>query len=306
MEAQRTDDLAEVEPPKEARGKKKGSNLTDAECQTIAQELATKMQRAVEDDNANNLKKMPALKKYLLVEEVSRQLRRSAISNVFIENGGCGLLGQWLEPLPDGTFPNLTVVQEVLATIDLLSIGPDDLQTDKNLGRIVKLYAKNIPNMPQVVPLAKKIMDRWSRLVFGIKTNYSRDAEDDDEGDAHQEQYKRLKRKLQELKQVAQTRKSDDSEDENDKAATSNENSEPKIREPKAEQVVRSRAGIIMPAKNAFDFIEKPQSRDIGDHRMAFGQTKGHEKLRKVMSTLKKAGRPSGFSSKMAIAKIFD
>jgi hypothetical protein len=60
--------------------KKKGNNMSDAEIQSIAQELATKMQRAVEEDNANNLKKLPALKKYLLVEEVSRQLRRSAIS----------------------------------------------------------------------------------------------------------------------------------------------------------------------------------------------------------------------------------
>lgn len=132
------------------------------------------------------MKKLPALKKYLLVEEVSRQLRRSAISTVFLENGGCGLLGQWLEPLPDGTFPNLTVVQEILATIDLLNISPDELLIDKSLGKIVRLYAKNVPNMPQVVNLAKKIVDRWSRLVFGIKTNYSRDLEDDDEGDVNQ------------------------------------------------------------------------------------------------------------------------
>ena len=164
--------------------KKKGHNMSDAVIQTIAQELATKMQKAVEEDNANNAKKMPALKKYLLVEEVTRQLRRSAISTMFLENGGCGLLGQWLEPLPDGTFPNLTVVTEILTTIDLLNIGLEELQIDKNLGRIVKLYAKNIPNMPQVVNLAKKIIDRWSRLVFGIKTTYSRDLEDDEEGDA--------------------------------------------------------------------------------------------------------------------------
>lgn len=69
---------------------------------------------------------------------------------------------------------------------------------------------------------------------------------------------------------------------------------------------MRSRVGIIMPAKNAFDFIEKPQSRDVNDHRMTMGQSKGHEKLRKVMTQLKKTNRPSVFNSKMAIAKIFD
>jgi sRNA-binding protein len=100
----------------------------------------------------------------------------------------------------------------------------------------VKLYAKNVPNMPQVVVLAKKIIDRWSRLVFGIKTSYSRVDEDDDEGDAHHEQYRRLKRKLQELQAVAQTRKADESEDEKDgEQPSSNENSEPKFRGPKTE-----------------------------------------------------------------------
>ena len=198
-------ELAEAQKleEREKKPKKKGSNLSDAECQVIAQELANKMAKAVEDDNANNVKKLPALKKYLLVEEVSRQLRRSAISQMFLEKGGCGLLGQWLEPLPDGTFPNLTVVQEILTTIDLLNIGPDELQSDKNLGRIVKLYARNIPNMPQVVNLAKKIIDRWSRLVFGIKTTYSRDLDDDFEGDAHHDQYKRLRRKLADIQNVA-------------------------------------------------------------------------------------------------------
>ncbi len=82
-----------------------------------------------------------------------------------------------------------------MGTIDLLNIGPDELQTDKNLGRIVKLYARNIPNMPQVVNLAKKIIDRWSRLVFGIKTTYSRDVDDED-FDTHRDQYRRLKRRL--------------------------------------------------------------------------------------------------------------
>lgn len=46
--------------------------MSEAEIQSIAQELATKMQKAVEEDNANNVKKLPALKKYLLVEEVTR------------------------------------------------------------------------------------------------------------------------------------------------------------------------------------------------------------------------------------------
>lgn len=47
---------------------------------------------------------------------------------------------------------------------------------------------------------------------------------------------------------------------------------------------MRGRVGIIMPARNAFDFIEKPQAKDGYDNRMNGGQQKGHERLRKVMT----------------------
>lgn len=66
--------------------------------------------------------------------------------------------------------------------------------------------------MPQVVNLAKKIIDRWSRLVFGIKTSYSRDIDDEDY-DSHRDQYRRLKRKLQEMQGQAQALNESDQED---------------------------------------------------------------------------------------------
>lgn len=69
---QQLQETERLETKETTKSKKKTTNLTDAECQTIASELAQKMQRAVEEDNANNVKKLPALKKYLLVEEVAR------------------------------------------------------------------------------------------------------------------------------------------------------------------------------------------------------------------------------------------
>lgn len=37
-----------------------------------------------------------------------------------MEIGGIGLLGRWLEALPDGTYPNISVVREILMTINAL------------------------------------------------------------------------------------------------------------------------------------------------------------------------------------------
>jgi hypothetical protein len=61
-----------------------------------------------------------------------------------------------------------------------------------------------------------------------------------------------------------------------------------------------------MPARNAFDFIEKPQSRDAYDHKMNAGMTKGHERLRKLMTSLKKSSVSRSVNTKLAIAKIYD
>ena len=72
------------------------------------------MRQAVEKDNASNTKSLPALEKLLLLEKVTKELRRIPIQETFIEKGGCEALADWLYPLPDGTYPNVRVVNEIL------------------------------------------------------------------------------------------------------------------------------------------------------------------------------------------------
>ena len=63
--------------------------------------------------------------------------------------------------------------------------------------------------MVQVQDLAKSILDKWGRKVFGISTSYdyvvNRAGSDDDEGDfesaaAGQDQYRNLRRKLERIR----------------------------------------------------------------------------------------------------------
>ena len=37
------------------------------------------------------------------------------------------MLGHWLESLPDGTYPDIAIVKEILNTINALDIQPEDL-----------------------------------------------------------------------------------------------------------------------------------------------------------------------------------
>ncbi len=65
------------------------------------------------------------------------------------------MLGHWLEPLPDKTYPNIQIVQEILNTLHILPIGPEDLEISPNLKHIVKLYSSGETGMQKVQPLAR-------------------------------------------------------------------------------------------------------------------------------------------------------
>ena len=94
--------------------------MSEEELQKAAKNLILKMQDAVSNDNESNKKGRPALEKMMLLKEVTKELRRIAIQHYFMENGGCVMMGQWIQPLPDGTYPNQMIVEEILTCLDNL------------------------------------------------------------------------------------------------------------------------------------------------------------------------------------------
>lgn len=94
-------------------------------------------------------------------------------------------MADWLFPLPDGTFPNVKIVIEILTVVDTMPIDCSYLQNNKRLVRAVQAYQKNASNLQQVQDLANKIIDQWNRMVYGISTSYhdflGRDEDDGDE-----------------------------------------------------------------------------------------------------------------------------
>ena len=62
--------------------------------------------------------------------------------------------------------------------------------------------------------------------------------------------------------------------------------------------------GIILPPRNAFDFVEKPVTRDdldLRSHHTGLMQTKGHDKIKRVINGIKRLSR-----STMANRKVED
>eukprot|EP01116_Phalansterium_solitarium_P019071 TRINITY_DN522_c2_g1_i1.p2 TRINITY_DN522_c2_g1~~TRINITY_DN522_c2_g1_i1.p2 ORF type:complete len:565 (-),score=266.89 TRINITY_DN522_c2_g1_i1:2099-3793(-) len=124
------------------------------------------------DDNANRAKQ-PAVHKLKLLPELLDQLAKKEVQLRLLEKGVLALLRRWLEPLPDGSLPNLNVRQAVLQLLDGWS-APLELEElrDSQLGKAVMRLYRHPAETPGNKRLAHGLIDRWSRPIFGIQMNY--------------------------------------------------------------------------------------------------------------------------------------
>jgi hypothetical protein len=81
------------------------------------------MHEAVVADRLSNQQGKPALKRLMMANEVYSQLKKLGVQQNFLDNKGCQVLADWLDLMPDGTFPNSNLVEGVLNCIDSLQMG---------------------------------------------------------------------------------------------------------------------------------------------------------------------------------------
>ena len=94
--------------------RKRKDDMNDDTKKEVAEKLIIMMNKAVNDDNEANQLKRPALQKLLNLDHAIKELRRIPIQEFFLDSNGCNSLAGWIYPLPDGTYPNVRVVQEIL------------------------------------------------------------------------------------------------------------------------------------------------------------------------------------------------
>nr|XP_029146890.1 protein IWS1 homolog 1-like [Arachis hypogaea] len=108
------------------------------------------------------------------------------IALTFLDHGVLTLLKNWLEPLPDGSLPNINIRTAILT---ILNVFPIDLeQYDRReqlkksgLGKVIMFLSKSDEEINVNRKLAKKLVDKWSRPIFNKSTRFKdmRNAEDD-------------------------------------------------------------------------------------------------------------------------------
>lgn len=127
-------------------------------------------------------------------QEVFKEVKKLNFQDKFLESGGCQVFADWINQMPDGTFPNINLVEGVLKCIDSLRVDIQHLE-DSDIAKVVQCYAENLAGIPALQGLAKRIIEKWSRLIYGIKSHYADDGLDD-----YEEGYKNLLKRLDKIR----------------------------------------------------------------------------------------------------------
>ncbi|WOL09278.1 hypothetical protein Cni_G18031 [Canna indica] len=166
--------------------KKKKNEKSPAEIALIVEHLMAELEVTAEEDAELNRQNKPAINKLRKLPLLIEVLSKKKLQQEFLDHGVLTLLKNWLEPLPDGSLPNMNIRSAILR---ILSDFPIDLeQYDRReqlkksgLGKVIMFLSKSDEETTANRKLAKELVDKWSRPIFNKSTRYEdmRSYEDD-------------------------------------------------------------------------------------------------------------------------------
>ena len=110
-------------------------------------DLIRRMREAYELDREANKARKPAIKRLLMAPEVYKTIRKLSIQEEFGQEG-IETLAEWIDVMPDGTFPNYNLVKGVLECLDFLPIDSGVKDSKDGVLKILSYYANGFAKMP--------------------------------------------------------------------------------------------------------------------------------------------------------------
>lgn len=148
--------------------------------------FVTRLEVAAEADAQLNRASKPAIEKLKMLPQLLRMLEKRPLRLEYLDRGVLSALKTWLEPLPDGSPPNVNIRS---ALLKLLTDLPIDLEVwerreqlmESGLGTVVMALSRLAEETPANRTLARDLVDKWSRSIFSKRTRH----EDPDLGQDH-------------------------------------------------------------------------------------------------------------------------
>ncbi|KAM4566497.1 protein IWS1 homolog isoform 2-T2 [Odontesthes bonariensis] len=147
-----------------------GTFISDAD--DVVNAMITKMTEAAEEDRTLNSTKKPALKKLTLLPQVVMHLKKQDLKDTFIDSGVMSAIKEWISPLPDKSLPALRIREELLRILQELPSVSQETLKHSGIGRAVMFLYKHPKESRSNKDLALKLINEWSRPIFGLTSNY--------------------------------------------------------------------------------------------------------------------------------------
>ncbi|KAJ3590873.1 hypothetical protein NHX12_008821 [Muraenolepis orangiensis] len=155
---------------KRRRNRDGGTFISDAD--DVVSAMIIKMNEAAEEDRTLNSQKKPALRKLTLLPAVVTHLKKQDLKETFIDSGVMTAIKEWIGPLPDKSLPALRIRGELLKILhELPSVSQETLK-HSGIGRAVMFLYKHPKESRPNKDLALKLINEWSRPIFGLTSNY--------------------------------------------------------------------------------------------------------------------------------------
>ncbi|TMW60051.1 hypothetical protein Poli38472_000093 [Pythium oligandrum] len=222
-------------------GRRAKMNLSVQEQEQIVQEVLYRMDKAHADDLASIAERKPALERIKYVDHAIRVLRKQQLQPTFLDFDLLSFIKKWIQPLEDGTLPNLGVRTKMLHMVARLPVMKEHLKRS-GFGKVVMMLWKHPEETRDNKDLCRDLIERWSRAVFDKTLDYSKLAELEAEK-AENMGYRRPERRQQQKPAVSRS--------EYGANPFSGRTSEPK------DGPVTERA--ILPSQLRVDFLHRPQ-----------------------------------------------
>lgn len=127
--------------------KRRACDQSMHDIRTTVDAFLARMEAAAESDMTANQQNLPAIHKLRTLPDVQDMLSNQSIHNEFLDGGLLGVFKAWIEPMPDGSLPNITVRTAVLKLLAQLPIdisyeGRKEQLKKSGLGKVVMFLFK--------------------------------------------------------------------------------------------------------------------------------------------------------------------
>ena len=221
-----------------------------------SQKFIGKLRECVEEDKHLQRENKPSLEKLKMLPKIRTFLANIYYQKEFLDQEGLEVLQNWLKRNRDGTYPPLNQISTILDVLFNLNRIEIEHLKSCSIGGYVMEISNNESLSKNIINKAKEIVKKWSRIVYRINVDYSKNEIEND--DSKYREFKENTRKFYE---------DEDIEDKAEEEEEGEEDDEGKIKRKELKDVPLENLleyeiyhSSKIPKKGLFDFSKKPIS----------------------------------------------